>query len=95
MSIRPDDPVIKEFDDGTFGEVSPMTFGKGRLYHCQYVGTFPDVIDSWCYDSVLAAVLALSVWDGTGEPIGWFRNPRTGEIRAENTRQDLTSRPPR
>jgi hypothetical protein len=79
------------FADGTIGEVYPMTFGKGRLYHSRPVENgYPQVINQWCYDTVLAGVLALAVWDGVGEPVGWFRNPQTGELRPENTRQKLT-----
>lgn len=34
--------------------------------------------DRWCYESCAAARRALDAWDGTGEPQGWHRHPRTG-----------------
>ena len=37
--------------------------------------------DRWCYNSRLVADAALSVWNGTGEPNGWIRHPRSGRCR--------------
>ena len=34
--------------------------------------------DIYCYDHLAVAALALVAWDGTGDPIGWIRHPRTG-----------------
>lgn len=78
----------KDLPDGSIAEVWPMTYGKGRITVGDGV---INVTRAWCYDSVLAAVAALHVWDGDPgtEPEGWFRNPYTGELRPENTRQNL------
>jgi hypothetical protein len=40
--------------------------------------------DQWCYRNRLSAIAALEVWDGTGEPVGWHRHPRTGRRIDEN-----------
>jgi hypothetical protein len=41
------------------------------------IGDTTCYLDHWCYDSVLAAAAALRVWDGTDEPVGWFRHAAT------------------
>ena len=42
------------------------------------IGDECSYLDHWCYDSPLAAAAALAVWDGQGEPVGWFRHAATG-----------------
>lgn len=42
------------------------------------VGDVEGYSDRWCYDYGLAALAALTVWDGEGEPKGWHRHPSTG-----------------
>lgn len=37
--------------------------------------------DRWCYHSYRDAKEALDKWDGTGEPTGWHRHPKTGRRR--------------
>ena len=37
--------------------------------------------DRWCYHRLAVAVAAATAWDGTGEPEGWHRHPRTGRRR--------------
>lgn len=32
----------------------------------------------WCYASLVDAMMALHVWDGSGEPTGWHRHPGSG-----------------
>lgn len=74
-------PVYEQriLPDGRQAEVIPMTYGKARL--C--VGPADDAVydDGWCYVSPTAAVLALRIWTGAGEPVGWMRHPTSGRRR--------------
>ena len=42
------------------------------------IGDESTYLDHWCYENVLSAAAALQVWDGAGEPVGWFRHAATG-----------------
>lgn len=37
--------------------------------------------DRWCYHDFASALAALIQWDGTGEPDGWHRHPKSGRRR--------------
>lgn len=66
----------KVFDDGRWAAV------QRRMYNATLIvaeiGDKTSYLDHWCYDSPLAAAAALQVWDGQGEPIGWFRHAASG-----------------
>lgn len=72
--------AARTFDDGHRAEVWVMTYGKGRLILMPHADSF-DVIDGWCYETLLGAVIALAAWDGEGEPAGWMRHPMSGRRR--------------
>lgn len=49
--------------------------------HSILLGRFGDRLgyeDCWCYSTLTEAMLALTEWDGRGEPVGWTRHPTTG-----------------
>lgn len=77
----------KDFGDGRSGYVMPMTYGKGRL--CVGETDALTFESAYCYDSCTAAAAALELFDGVGDPVGWFKNLQTGEFQPENTRQQL------
>lgn len=66
-------------DDGRVVVVYQMLFDNGRL--CVGLIGEPYFDDLWCFDTVALALTALGIWDGTGEPTGWKRHPRTGRRR--------------
>lgn len=71
----------KTFKDGHVAEVWPMTYGKGRIILMPYAGSY-DVINGWCYETLVEAFAALEKWDDPDqEPEGWMRNPQTGRRR--------------
>lgn len=71
----------REMADGRLLCVYEMLFGNGRLCVGPVgVGWFDDL---WCYDTVELALEQLRTWDGTGEPTGWKRHPRTGRRRPD------------
>jgi len=66
-------------DDDRYVAVVPKLYTWALI-----VGTVNDESgfrDRWCYEGLLSAVLAASVWDGRGEPDGWHRHPATGRRR--------------
>jgi len=68
----------KEFTDSK-AWVIPLTFGRARIIVGPKEMSWLD--DGWWYDSPEAAVAALNIWNGVGEPEGWMRNPKTGRRR--------------
>lgn len=66
----------KRLPGGRYAAVMPLMFTAAIVVG--EVGNERWYDDRWCYDSVVAAVLALEVWDGTGDPVGWHRHPRSG-----------------
>lgn len=35
-------------------------------------------VNRWCYRGYREAQAALAAWDGTGEPLDWYRHPSSG-----------------
>ena len=66
----------KVFGDGRWAAVHRRMFNATLIV--AEIGDTTCYLDHWCYDSVLAAAAALRVWDGTNEPVGWFRHAATG-----------------
>jgi hypothetical protein len=72
--------AVKDLPDGRRVDVTPMTFGKGRLQIAPTADSFW-YDDSWCFEDYGLAVAAALAWDGEGEPVGWFRHPDSGRRR--------------
>lgn len=66
----------KVFGNGRWAAVHPRMFNATLII--AEIGDATTYLDHWCYESTLAAAAALTVWDGTGEPVGWFRHAATG-----------------
>lgn len=66
----------KVFGDGRWAAVQPRMFNATLIV--AEIGDAVCYLDHWCYDSPLAAAAALQVWDGHGEPVGWFRHAASG-----------------
>ena len=45
------------------------------------VGDYFGYEDRWCYETEDGVRNAFHAWDGTGEPTGWRRHPKTGRRR--------------
>jgi hypothetical protein len=43
----------------------------------------------WCYKDYRSAKAALDAWDGTGEPTGWHRHPKSGRRVYEDGRMEI------
>lgn len=69
--------ALKIFDDGSVAGV------KALMYHWTLQSDISEFgyENSFCYATREAATIALNHWDGTGDPVGWNRNPRTGRRR--------------
>lgn len=49
------------------------------------IGDSRSYLDRWCYADGLLAMMALVVWDGTGDPMGWHRHPKSGRRVSDGT----------
>jgi hypothetical protein len=74
--------MVKRLPDGRYSAVAPL------------IATYAIVIgdwgneqgynDRWCYHDLNPAIRAFNAWDGTGEPTGWHRHPKSGRRLAED-----------
>lgn len=73
--------LVRRLDERRYVGIMPLMFTHAIIWG--YV-TDPDGYeDRWCYHNAEAAITAASVWDGTGDPDGWHRHPRTGRRRPD------------
>jgi hypothetical protein len=88
-NIRLDDLLcyydIQEKGEAEIVGIAPLVFTHAIVSGIDQCG----YNDRWCYHSYAAAKAALDAWDGTGEPSGWHRNPRTGRRRDENGNEEV------
>lgn len=81
-------------DDGRGLDVYPLLWGRARM-----LVTLADEIetdfadDAWEFDSIVRALDAQASWDGTGEPAGWDRHPKTGRRRPDGDPERETVHP--
>lgn len=68
---------VQEKGDAALVGINPLVYTHAIVSGINYCG----FEDRWCYDTYAEAKAALDAWDGTGEPQGWKRNPRTGRRR--------------
>lgn len=66
----------KPIAGGRYACIRPMLFTYGII--TGKIGDFYGVDDHWCYGGYAEAKAALLAWNGTGEPSGWHRHPRSG-----------------
>lgn len=69
----------KTIGGGRFAAIKPLMF-----HWTMIIGRIGDRCgyeDRWCYENRQKAEAALHAWDGTGEPTGWHRHPRTSRRR--------------
>jgi hypothetical protein len=59
-----------------YAAVMPLAFTAAIIVG--EVGNEFSYLDRWCYVRGPAAILALAVWDGEGDPAGWHRHPKSG-----------------
>lgn len=73
--------ACKDLGDGEYCAV------KRLIYHYTmirgYIGDKDGYFDQYCYHRGEDAVAAVLLWNGQGDPVGWFRNPRTGRRRPD------------
>ena len=76
---------IKYFENGRQAAIAPFMFTCAIICDIDRCG----YNERWCYHSNLAAVQALDVWNGKGEPEGWHRHPKTGRRRDEDGNETI------
>jgi hypothetical protein len=62
----------RDLEDGRHLDVMPLTFGRARLA-VSSDDSHTGIDRVYDYDTVIRAVMAMSEWDGTGDPPGWRR----------------------
>lgn len=69
----------RQLRDGRVLILYPHSFGQYQLT----IGPacLPVYDDTWIWHNYQGAEAAFLNWDGTGEPTGWYRNPKTGRRR--------------
>lgn len=71
-----DDKLI---GDGIYAAIKPLLFHWTLIVG--QVGDRQGFEDRWCYESRAKAEAGLRAWDGSGEPTGWHRHPKTSRRR--------------
>lgn len=69
----------KAIGDGLYAAIKPLMFHWVLI--TGKIGDREGYIDRWCYENRQKAEAALHAWDGTGEPVGWHRHPKTSRRR--------------
>lgn len=69
--------VIRKLPDGRLCGVMRLLFHWTLHVDIDHTG----YADRYCYQTLSGALSALKDWDGTGEPHGWHRHPKTGRRR--------------
>ena len=72
---------------GRYAAIMPLLFTHAIIVG--RIGDFAGYSDRWCFQSLEAARSALEAWDGSGEPEGWHRHPRTGRRRTYDEETSL------
>ena len=70
---------VKDLGDGRYAGIRRLIF-----HYTMIVGEIGDEFtyaDRYCYETLEIATAALRAWDGTGDPLGWHRHPRTNRRR--------------
>lgn len=68
--------------DGRYAALWPLMYTVAIIRG--QVGDRDGYDGRWCYRTGPDALAALDAWDGTGEPDGWIRHPKTGRRRAQS-----------
>jgi hypothetical protein len=76
--------MARRLDDGRWAMLSIMAFDNTRLNVLAHedelsIGNF--TTDFYCYHNRPAAIYALAMWSGEGDPVGWVRHAGTGRRR--------------
>lgn len=74
------DAMCRELGDGRAIWLRPQLFNFLLI-----IGKTDDegFDDCWEYQDINAALTAFALWDGNGEPHGWYRHPPTGRRRPD------------
>jgi len=71
--------AVRLLGDGRYLAIRRLMFHWTLL-----IGAVGDRIsydDRYCYQTLAGATAALEAWDGSGDPDGWHRHPKSGRRR--------------
>lgn len=70
---------VKDIGNGMYAAAKPLLFHWTMIIGM--IGDKAEILDHFCYANREQALEFLRKWDGTGEPMGWHRHPRSGRRR--------------
>lgn len=79
-------PAVKILGEGRYAAIYPFIYTHAIILVTRR-GYDTGYEDRWCYHTYEDALVAMAVWDGTGEPKGWHRHPSSGRRRDENGKE--------
>lgn len=69
----------KAIGDDMYAAIKPLLFHWTMIVG--QVGDYMGFEDRWCYENRAKAEAGLRAWDGTGDPSGWHRHPKSSRRR--------------
>jgi hypothetical protein len=72
---------VRQLPDGRYACIYPLMFTYAIV--TVQDGDMATIEDRWCYYNYATARAALDDWDGTDEPSGWHKHPRTNRCRID------------
>lgn len=82
--VRAEYRGLRVLRDGRIIGVHRFLFTWGLIVDIDPVG----YADRYCYHDLATCSLAFLTWDGTGEPNGWHRHPKSGRRRNIETGEE-------
>jgi hypothetical protein len=76
--------MAKRLDDGRWAMLCIMAYDNTRLNVLEHEDDLSEwnfATDFYCYHDRAASIIALTTWDGEGDPTGWVRHMGTGRRR--------------
>ena len=70
---------VRKLPDGRYACIYPLLFTYAII--TVQPDEFLSLDDRWCYYTYASARAALDDWDGTDEPSGWHKHPRSDRCR--------------
>lgn len=70
---------VKDLGDGRYAGIRRLIFHYTMIVG--EIGNEYTYLDRYCYETIVVATAALRAWDGTGDPLGWHRHPKTNRRR--------------
>jgi len=84
QAIRQEYVTMRNLPDGRLCGIHRLMFHWTMHVDIDFVG----YAERYCYQSLEGALIALIQWNGSGDPEGWHRHPKTGRRRNLETGEE-------